>query len=50
MLILFGIPIAQVLLFGFVIKNELKNVRIAVWDKSKDEITKKITNSNKCNP
>ena len=43
MLILFGIPIAQVLLFGFVIKNELQNVKIAVWDKSKDEVTKEIT-------
>jgi len=42
--ILFGIPIAQVLLFGFVITNELKNVKIAIWDKSNDEVTQQITN------
>ncbi len=44
MLILFGIPIAQVLLFGYVITNELKNVKIAVWDKSKDHVTLEIIN------
>ena len=43
MLILFGMPIAQILLFGFVITNEIKNVKIAVYDKSKDAITQKIT-------
>ncbi len=43
LIILFGIPFAQVLLFGFVITNELKNVKIAVWDKSNDEVTKQIT-------
>ncbi len=44
MLILFGIPIAQVLLFGFVITSELKNVQIAVWDKSNDITTNQIIN------
>ena len=43
MVILFGIPIAQVLLFGFVITNELKNVKIAIWDMSKDNVTTEIT-------
>ena len=43
MLILFGIPAAQLLLFGFVIKNEVKNVSVAVWDQSKDEVTQEIT-------
>jgi ABC-2 type transport system permease protein len=42
MVILFGIPLAQVLLFGFVITNELKKVKIAVWDQSKDHITYEI--------
>ena len=42
MLILFGMPIAQILLFGYVITNEIRNVKIAVYDKSKDEITRKI--------
>ncbi len=43
MVILFGIPIAQILIFGYVITNEIKNAKIAILDKSKDEITKKIT-------
>jgi len=42
MLILFGIPIAQILLFGYVITNEIKDASIAVYDKSKDETTQKI--------
>jgi ABC-2 type transport system permease protein len=44
MLILFGIPIAQLLIFGTVIKSEIKDVHIAIYDQSKDEITQEITN------
>lgn len=44
LIILFGMPIAQVLLFGFVITNEIKNIKIAVLDHSKDYVTKEITN------
>lgn len=36
LLILFGMPVAQVLLFGFVLTNEIKNASIAVLDPSKD--------------
>ncbi|HDJ32795.1 MAG TPA: ABC transporter permease [Bacteroidetes bacterium] len=43
MLILFGIPVAQIMLFGYVITNELKDIRIAVLDHSKDEATREIT-------
>ncbi|MDT8418118.1 MAG: ABC transporter permease, partial [Lutibacter sp.] len=32
--ILFGMPIAQILLFGFAITNEINNVDIAIFDKS----------------
>lgn len=42
-LILFGIPIAQLLIFGTAIKNELKNVPIAIYDQSKDDVTMEIT-------
>ena len=45
LIILFGMPVAQVLLFGFVITNEIKNIKIAVLDHSKDYITKEITNT-----
>lgn len=44
MLILFGIPIAQLLIFGTVIKNEINDVHIAIYDQSKDETTQQITN------
>ena len=48
--ILFGMPIAQVILFGFAITNEINNVTIAVLDQSKDfrtqEIIEKISSSN----
>lgn len=40
--ILFGMPIAQILLFGFAITNEINNVDIAVIDLSKDATTKEI--------
>ncbi|HPE87509.1 MAG TPA: ABC transporter permease, partial [Bacteroidales bacterium] len=43
MLILFGIPIAQILIFGFVVTNELKDMRIAFLDYSRDEVTQEIT-------
>jgi ABC-2 type transport system permease protein len=43
LLILFGMPAVQLLLFGFVITNEIKDARIAVLDLSKDEVTRRIT-------
>ncbi|MCM4167446.1 putative multidrug ABC transporter permease YbhR [Arenibacter antarcticus] len=42
--ILFGMPIVQVMLFGFAITNEINNVDIAILDHSKDTNTKKIIN------
>jgi ABC-2 type transport system permease protein len=44
MLILFGIPVVQLLVFGTVIKSEIKDVHIAIYDQSKDETTQEITN------
>ncbi|MGZ5243315.1 MAG: ABC transporter permease [Bacteroidia bacterium] len=44
MIILFGMPIAQIMLFGFAISNEIKNAKIAILDNSKDHITQQITN------
>ncbi len=43
MIILFGIPAVQVLLFGFVVSTDLKNAQIAFLDLSKDEMTQKIS-------
>jgi ABC-2 type transport system permease protein len=44
LLILFGIPVAQILIFGFVVSNEIKNIKISILDYSGDEISQKITN------
>jgi len=41
-LILFGMPIAQTLLFGFAITTEIKDARIAILDNSKDHVSEKI--------
>ncbi len=36
LLILFGLPIVQILIFGFALTNEVKNSKIAIVDYSKD--------------
>lgn len=41
-LILLGMPIAQILLFGFAITTEVKNTQVAVFDLSKDAVTEQI--------
>lgn len=43
LLVLFGIPVAQLLIFGYVVNIDIKDVRIAIQDQSKDEVTRKIT-------
>ncbi|HEY5919160.1 MAG TPA: ABC transporter permease [Chryseolinea sp.] len=42
LLILFGMPIAQILIFGFALTNEVKNARIVVVDYAKDASSKKL--------
>lgn len=37
MLILFGMPVVQLLLFGFVISTDIKDIKLAVLDQAKDE-------------
>lgn len=43
MLILLGMPVVQIVLFGFAITTEVKNVRTAVLDPSNDVATQRIT-------
>ena len=43
LLILFGMPAIQLMLFGYVITNEIKDARIAIFDPSKDVVTRKIS-------
>ena len=42
MLILLGMPIVQILIFGFAITTEVKNVRVAVLDPVKDQLTRRV--------
>jgi len=42
-LILFAMPVLQVLIFGFVVSTDIKDIRIAIVDHSKDHITRRIT-------
>jgi ABC-2 type transport system permease protein len=44
LIILFGIPVMQILIFGFVVTNEIRDVRIAILDQSKDNHTRAIIN------
>jgi len=43
MIILFGMPVIQVLLFGFAITTDINDAKIAILDYSKDVVTREIT-------
>ncbi|MDF1611608.1 ABC transporter permease [Stygiobacter electus] len=42
LLILLGLPIVQLLLFGFAITTEVRNAKIVIFDNSKDLVTQQI--------
>lgn len=42
LLMLFGMPTAQIILFGFALTNEIKNTAIGILDQSKDNISTAI--------
>jgi ABC-2 type transport system permease protein len=42
MLILFGMPVIMVLLFGFALSTEIKNTPVAIIDHSNDQVTRAI--------
>ncbi|MEZ4809776.1 MAG: ABC transporter permease [Allomuricauda sp.] len=42
LLILFGMPIMQILIFGFVLSNEVKNTNLVIIDNAQDQATKQI--------
>ncbi|HEX7847075.1 MAG TPA: ABC transporter permease, partial [Chitinophagaceae bacterium] len=39
MFILLGMPVVQIIIFGFALTNEVKNANIAILDNSKDAST-----------
>lgn len=43
LIILFGIPAVQILLFGYVVRTDVRDAGVAFLDLSKDEITEKIS-------
>ncbi len=43
LLILFGMPVAQLLLFGYALTNDIRNADIAILDQAKDEVSQKLT-------
>jgi ABC-2 type transport system permease protein len=43
LIILFGIPAAQILIFGFAVSTDIKNAGLAFLDLSKDEVTLKLS-------
>ena len=43
LLLLFGLPVVQLTLFGFALTNEVKNAKIVIADYSKDIATKELT-------
>lgn len=43
MLLLFGLPIVQIVLFGFALTTEIKNTNIVISDYARDEASKRIT-------
>ncbi|TAE50130.1 MAG: ABC transporter permease [Bacteroidetes bacterium] len=44
MFILIGMPLVQILLFGFAVTNEIREARIGILDLSRDEHTQEIRN------
>jgi ABC-2 type transport system permease protein len=41
--ILFGIPVAQILIFGYAVSMDIKNAGIAILDLSHDDLTEKLS-------
>lgn len=44
LLMLFGLPVAQIILFGFALSNEIRNTKIIVADYSRDEASTQLIN------
>ncbi|HRF38346.1 MAG TPA: ABC transporter permease, partial [Saprospiraceae bacterium] len=42
LLLLFGMPVMQIVLFGFALSNEIKNARVAVYDLANDAASRRI--------
>ncbi|RZK47522.1 MAG: ABC transporter permease [Pedobacter sp.] len=45
LLILLGMPVVQIIIFGFALSNEVKNTSIVVFDQSNDAATRHVINA-----
>ncbi len=50
MLMLFGLPVLQILLFGFALSNEVRNIPILIQDFSKDAATAQLVEKFRASP
>jgi len=41
--ILFGLPVVMIILFGFVVTTEIRDVKVGIWDRSRDPTTIRAT-------
>lgn len=44
LLMLFGLPIVQIILFGFALSNEIRNAKMVIFDHAKDQTSQQIIN------
>ena len=42
LLILFGLPVVLLLIFGYAVRNEVNDVQVAILDHSRDEVTRQL--------
>ncbi len=50
LLIMYGLPIAQILLFGFALTSEVKNIRIVISDNARDVNSQQLINKIRASP
>ena len=43
LIIIFGIPAAQILIFGLVVRTDIRNAEVAILDLSHDDITRELS-------
>jgi ABC-2 type transport system permease protein len=42
MVFLFGIPVVMIVVFGYVVSNEIRDVQIGIWDRSGDPSSRRV--------
>ena len=43
LVILFGLPVVMIILFGYVVTTEIRDVEVGVWDRSMDQVSIRAT-------